>query len=236
MPDIPPEGAAGPATASDVDVSGGLGPPPETPPRTVSDLAAGVPITPAPSLEAQGDRWAPCLSLLPTWHSDMPSCVMATSKWCSPPSQLFCPHRQPPHNGCASTGAGYTAACPTCRRRRRRRRFLVWRLHRCRQHRCPCRPCQLLRPWPWLRRRALQVLMPRAGGHVCVAHLVLVSSVARGFFSINVHLPCRAARRAAANACKQQPPGVPPFAQLLCCRPGSQLQQQHRARHRHVEA
>lgn len=60
LPEVSPEGAAGPATASDVDVSGGLGPPPETPPRTVSDLAAGVPITPAPSLESQGDRCAAC--------------------------------------------------------------------------------------------------------------------------------------------------------------------------------
>jgi hypothetical protein len=60
LPEVSPEGAAGPATASDVDVSGGLGPPPETPPRTVSDLAAGVPITPAPSLESQGDRSVAC--------------------------------------------------------------------------------------------------------------------------------------------------------------------------------
>lgn len=66
LPEVSPEGAAGPATASDVDVSGGLGPPPETPPRTVSDLAAGVPITPAPSLESQGDRCAACLWLLST--------------------------------------------------------------------------------------------------------------------------------------------------------------------------
>lgn len=60
LPDAPTDAVSGAATASDVDVSGGLAAlPPATPPRGVSsgDLAAGVPITPAPSMEAQSDRW-----------------------------------------------------------------------------------------------------------------------------------------------------------------------------------
>lgn len=92
LPDVPADAASGAATASDVDVSGGLAAlPPATPPRGMSsgDLAAGVPITPAPSMEAQSDRPRSSLSDLP--RAPPPTPVSGVASAHLPPASMPMP-------------------------------------------------------------------------------------------------------------------------------------------------